>query len=402
MAHTAHTDPEDMKENFDSEEIVEQKATQLAKMIQESKHFIIFTGAGVSTSAGIPDFRGPTGVWTLKAQGLVRTGKTTSSLQAIPTDSHMSILQLQKLGICKYLVSQNTDGLHRKSGLDISKFSELHGNTNLEKCEKCKKEYMRDFRTRTAAKTLEHYTGRFCPKPECNGKLYDTIINFGESLPEKPLELGFEHAQKADLCLVLGSSLTVTPAADIPKKVAKGGRLVICNLQRTPLDSRATLKIHTRTDDLMRRVMKKLNIEIPKFVLQRRMAISCAKVSSITDGDMLKMLIEGIDRDSIPASIFTSVDITRKGDKQVFSAKKEPFKFLLPIDSSKLQLTLNFMGNYKEPELQMEIDVTKKSSQTYSMNYDPYTGTWTVKAELESLSTEIDEVEQKVKSIEVD
>jgi len=93
------------------------KARQLADMIRASKHFIVFTGAGVSTSAGIPDFRGPEGAWTLLAQGRSRTTAVTSSLQAIPTPSHMALVALQNQGMLKYLVSQNCDGLHRRSGI---------------------------------------------------------------------------------------------------------------------------------------------------------------------------------------------------------------------------------------------------------------------------------------------
>lgn len=85
------------------------------------------------------------------------------------------------------LVSQNVDGLHRKTGVDIHKMVELHGNTNLEKCKKCNKYYMRDFRTRTAKNVHDHKTTRKCDNPNCKGDLYDSIINFGENLDEKVL-----------------------------------------------------------------------------------------------------------------------------------------------------------------------------------------------------------------------
>lgn len=93
------------------------KAKQLADLIRQSKHFIVFTGAGVSTSAGIPDFRGPEGAWTLQAQGRQRTTAAVSTLQAIPTATHMALVELQNRGLMKYLVSQNCDGLHRRSGI---------------------------------------------------------------------------------------------------------------------------------------------------------------------------------------------------------------------------------------------------------------------------------------------
>ena len=90
----------------------------------------------------------------------------------------------------KYVVSQNVDGLHRKSGIPAAKISELHGNTNLEICEDCGREYLRDERVRKAKKTKEHRTGRHCELDGCNGHLKDTIINFGEPLNSNVLNLG--------------------------------------------------------------------------------------------------------------------------------------------------------------------------------------------------------------------
>jgi mono-ADP-ribosyltransferase sirtuin 6 len=134
MASTALKVP--LPERRDPPEVIDQQASQLVELIKKSKHFIVFTGAGVSTSAGellcrvphsnslysiqntgIPDFRGPEGAWTLRAQGRARTTRAVSTLQAVPTPSHMALLELQNRGIMKYLVSQNCDGLHRRSGI---------------------------------------------------------------------------------------------------------------------------------------------------------------------------------------------------------------------------------------------------------------------------------------------
>ena len=145
----------------------------------------------------------------------------------------MALVKLQDEGILKYLVSQNVDGLHRKSGILPNKLCELHGNRNLEYCVNCKKDYMRDFgvRNKTQKSCHDHVTGRKCDNPECRGVLKDSIINFGESLQAPILEAGFHSAALSDLCLAMGSSLRVTPAADIPAQVAqRGGRLVIVNL----------------------------------------------------------------------------------------------------------------------------------------------------------------------------
>ena len=133
-----------MREYEEDRESLQEKARLLAKWIREASHFAAFTGAGVSTSAGIPDFRGPQGVWTLRAQG--KAAKGVNTMTTIPTPSHMALVALQAAGHLKYLVSQNTDGMHRRSGFPSDKLSELHGNTTLEYCEQCSKEYVRDFR----------------------------------------------------------------------------------------------------------------------------------------------------------------------------------------------------------------------------------------------------------------
>ena len=98
----------------------------------------------------------------------------------------------------------------------MERISELHGNTNLEVCERCGRNYMRDFRVRNAKGVFEHKTGRKCDNPECRGPLKDTIINFKENLDEVILDTAFNHGALADLHVVLGTSLRVTPAANIP------------------------------------------------------------------------------------------------------------------------------------------------------------------------------------------
>ena len=117
-------------------------------------------------------------------------------------------MELQRRGILKCLVSQNCDGLHLRSGMNPRYLAELHGNMNLEICSKCDAKYLRDYDA--AAGRLDHLTGRRCDKPDCRGYLKDSIINFGENLPEEEITKAFAHAEKADLCLVLGNSaLTV-------------------------------------------------------------------------------------------------------------------------------------------------------------------------------------------------
>lgn len=351
---------EDIKEIVEPRETIEQKAKEVASMIKSSKHFIIFTGAGISTSAGIPDFRGPEGIWTLQARGIVKQRPT--ALSTIPTKTHMAIVKLVESGICKYVVSQNTDGLHRRSGIHPSKLSELHGNSNLERCENCNREYLRDFSTR-APPGRKHVTGRKCYR--CGGRLLDTIIHFGEPLPKRALQLAFEHSDKADLCLALGSSLTVTPASEVCANVIRNGqKLVIVNLQRTPLDSIASIVIHGKTDEVMELIMKNLNLEIPKFYLTRRVLVGVT--------GSRKLLVRGIDVDGTPATILKRVTI---GEEYVI--EKEPFELpLRKLSTGDVNIRLEFMGHYNEPPLTIQHRIPER--HVYVLKYDPEISEWKI------------------------
>jgi len=170
MADTAIKTEEGKKEYFDSAHELDKKTTLLAKWIKESKHFVTFTGAGISTACGIPDYRSgantclPTGAgcWE-KAANIAKARKNgtlyneptkvafkTTIAKAHPSKCHMAMVEMMNKGLLKHIISQNIDGLHRKSGIPGNQISEVHGNTNLEICDKCGKDYMRDFRVRNA------------------------------------------------------------------------------------------------------------------------------------------------------------------------------------------------------------------------------------------------------------
>merc|ERR1719486_350968 len=192
-----------MQERYDSDDVLCRKVDALADMVRTSKHFVAFTGAGISTSAGIPDFRGPTGKWTREAQGL-KPLQGVSIVKAYPTVTHMALLELYNRGVLKYLISQNCDGLHRRSGLPASAISELHGNCWVEICEECGQQHFRDFKCMRIVREggvknpTDHFTGRFCA---CGGRLLNSTIDFGQSLPQKPLERAQQHSRSADLHL---------------------------------------------------------------------------------------------------------------------------------------------------------------------------------------------------------
>ena len=152
----------------------------------------------------------------------------------------MALVELQNRNILKGVVSQNVDGLHRKSGINADIMAELHGNTNLELCVKCDREHMRDYKTSIGNKT--HLTGRICDTPGCGGELKDTIINFGENLKGEILMKGFALHGVSDLAIAMGSSMRVNPACMMPLTcIANGGKFVMINLQKTQVDMAAQL-----------------------------------------------------------------------------------------------------------------------------------------------------------------
>jgi len=390
---TAHKTDEEKKEYFDTPEELEEKVTKLAEWIKNSKHFVAFTGAGISTSAGIPDFRsgvntvlktGP-GCWEKLATGAKAKPKVSVQMnQAVPTPTHMALCAMEKAGYLKFLISQNVDGLHRRSGFPVDKMAELHGNDNLEICRNkdCGKQFMRDYSTRNARGVTEHHTGRGCES--CGGMLYDTIINFGENLPKKALEDGFAHSQESDICLVLGSSLRVTPAAHMPLETARAkGKLVIVNLQATPLDKHA-FRINGMIDDVITLLMKKLELEIPPFRLTRHLSIKYIPASTDSKSSQKEsLLLRGVDSNGDPYSLFPQIDAIFPDTDEKIVSKKEPF-LLTPTKSSltkgKLRLVLYFQGYYGEPPLQTSFnlaDLNKTKPNIMTMSYDPIeTGKW--------------------------
>ncbi|XP_030561505.1 NAD-dependent protein deacetylase Sirt6 [Drosophila novamexicana] len=256
-------------ENFDSEEIVNQKCKELANLIKDSKHVVFHTGAGLSTSAGIPDFRGPKGVWTLEQKGEKPTFNTSFDA-ARPTKSHMALKSLVEHGYVQYIVSQNIDGLHLKSGLDRKYLAELHGNIFIEQCQKCRRQFVR----KTAVETVgQKLLGLPCRSVEIGnsrscrgGVMHDNVLDWEHDLPERDLDMAFMNSTMADINITLGTTLQIVPSGNLPLKNLKhGGKLVICNLQPTKHDKKAHLSISSYIDDILTKVCKRLGIEIPEY-----------------------------------------------------------------------------------------------------------------------------------------
>lgn len=232
-----------------------------------------------------------------------------------------------------------------------------------------------DFRAvATYEKTVhDHRTGRKCAL--CGGVLMDTIINFGEFLRDKELSSAYDHAKKSDLCLVLGSSLTIPPANKIPDIVGKKKKaeLVICNLQSTPLDHLSKLRVYSKADALMVRVMEKLEIPIPTFILHRRLVVELE-----TKDARHQLKVQGVDVDGTPATFLQSVKL--EYNRRIVRAEPFVIKFRGDVEpGTELILELEFMGHYAEPNLEIVYEFSSEADRQtslYLLEYNPHSGEW--------------------------
>jgi len=372
MASTAHKEDWEIKEHYDDPASLSSKLDTLADWVRESKRFSAFTGAGISTAAGLPDFRGPDGIWTKRAQGRgAAVGcHTRDFLSAQPTVGHMALVALHQQQILKTLISTNTDGMHLRSGFPRAALTELHGNTNLEECvsepigacthqyggDGCGAEYFRDERVRPAGlRAHEHATGRKCEC--CGGDLQDTIINFNENLRARNVSVARNIAKHTDIMLTLGSSLRVSAWA--PEMVSKrrDSRLVVCNLQWTSLDDHADLKIYARTDAVLAGLCSRLGVTIPTLEVRRRLTIDVAPCGNAQQ----KLIVHATDSSgAVPYAYLTRVDASIDGAKLKGSGMKLPGGLahtvsfpLPPAADATVKLIMHTASRFNEPPFEV-------------------------------------------------
>ncbi|PPE00489.1 hypothetical protein GOBAR_DD02502 [Gossypium barbadense] len=343
-----------MTEFFDSAHVLQDKIEQLAKLIEKSRHLVVFTGAGISTSCGIPDFRGPKGIWTLQntlfstlstsAPGALFQGFETVPLsyregkplpeaslpfhRAMPSMTHMALVGLEKAGILKFVISQNVDGLHLRSGIPREKLAELHGNSFMETCPSCGAEYYRDFELETIG--LKE-TSRRCSDEKCGAKLRDTVLDWEDALPPKEMNLAEKHCRMGDLVLCLGTSLQITPACNLPlKSLRGGGKIVIVNLQKTPKDKKASLVIHGFVDKVIAGVMELLNMKIPPYIridlFQTILSQSLSSDKKFVNWTIRIASVHGL---SAPLPFIKSVEVSFSNNQNYKEASLDTQPFLL-------------------------------------------------------------------------
>jgi len=239
------------------EQHVEQHVETIARWITAGKHVVAFTGAGISTDSGIPDYRGPDGVWTRRDAGLPAPNWRVPPGQVAPNASHLALVELERLGKLRYVITQNTDGLHRESGIRREHLAELHGNGRILRCLGCGREYTRpevgwDSRRWGPGYRTDPPVAGQPACAACGGRLVSSVVNFGDPLPALELARAGDHARRCDAMLVLGSSLVVEPAASLVGfAVAGGARVVLVNQGETPYDARVSLRVWAGIGDVL-------------------------------------------------------------------------------------------------------------------------------------------------------
>jgi NAD-dependent deacetylase len=251
---------------------MEEKLKQVAQWVIKSKNVVVFTGAGLSTESGIPDFRSPGGVWdrynpedfyfqkflaseaSREKYWQMATEMYEPMKKARPNLAHLAIGEMERLGKLDCVITQNIDGLHFKAGNSEEKVIQLHGTAMYVSCLSCGKKYDRDEIQDRIQKGLK------APRcDDCRGPLKPATISFGQSMPERETEEAYHRSSVCDLFIVIGSSLVVQPAASMPL-VAKrnGAKLVIINRDPTPYDDLADVVIHEQAGPVMDSILKEV------------------------------------------------------------------------------------------------------------------------------------------------
>ncbi len=245
---------------------------KVANLLAEAERVLVFTGAGVSTESGIPDFRGADGIWqkydpedfTIQkflsdkqvriTQWKMLSGGDLSMSKAQPNPAHYAITELENMGKLYGVVTQNVDGLHQKAGVSQEKIFQLHGDLSHAVCLECGRRYPMDMVGEWLSQGIEDPACRLCM-----GMLKPDAVLFGEQLPIKVLMESERRSRKCDVCMVLGSTLSVYPACLIPKYAAQAGAtLVIINIGPTELDYLAHIRIEGKAGDITTEIIRRV------------------------------------------------------------------------------------------------------------------------------------------------
>ena len=243
--------------------MAERDIEELAALVQRARRAVVFTGAGISTECGIPDFRSPGGFWTQHKP--IEFGEFMGSEAArreawrryfairdrfggaVPGRGHRAVAELVRRGHVSAVITQNIDGLHQASGIAADRIIEIHGNGTYARCLACEMRYEIDWARAAMAASA---AAPVCEA--CGGIVKPATVSFGQPMPEQAMADARAATLSADLFLAIGSSLTVFPAAGLPAMAAHNRTsLVIVNREATGLDGLAALAIHGEIGDVL-------------------------------------------------------------------------------------------------------------------------------------------------------
>jgi len=245
----------------------------VATWIAEARQVVALTGAGVSTASGIPDFRGPQGLWTTQPekerlfsldayledpevrQQVWRLRLENPAFTAGPNDAHLALAELERRGHLHTLVTQNIDGLHQAGGTDPDRVVEIHGTIHEVECLSC------DRRVPVGPVLDEVRRGDPDPRcPSCGGLQKTATVSFGQSLDPSLLQRAHDATMGCDLMLAVGTSLVVHPVALLPRTALEAGaRLVIVNAEETPYDDRAGAVLRGDAGEVLNAILAHLD-----------------------------------------------------------------------------------------------------------------------------------------------
>ena len=257
-------------------------ATELEELIEETvelilgaKKVVVFTGAGMSTESGIPDFRSPGGIWSkynpddftyqkflkdpeVRKRSWQMFGMFRMLDLVQPNPAHYAVAYLDNMSKLDCVITQNVDGLHQKAGVPEEKVIELHGTIKFAKCLGCGKRYPIE---EVAKKLEEGMEEPVCD--DCGGILKSATISFGEAMPVKETAEAERRSRECDLMLVLGSSLVVYPAAYMPiYAMESGAKLVIINVGSTSMDQYADVHINEKVGEVLPKIVERVKIRL--------------------------------------------------------------------------------------------------------------------------------------------
>jgi NAD-dependent deacetylase len=246
---------------------MDKKITLIAEKIRQRGKNIVFTGAGISTESGIPDYRSQGGIWDKfrpvyfdefmsSREAREKYWRKWKALykditRAEPNTGHVSIAKLYRMGLLSAVITQNVDGLHQASGLADEKIIELHGNTRRIRCMTCRKI--------TPTEEIQERLDSGDPAPDCKcgGYLKPDTISFGQAMPVVEVEKATALSQTCDFFLVVGSTLLVQPAAHMPIYAKQNSAfLAIVNLSETPCDNMCDVLIRDKAGEVLQRIVE--------------------------------------------------------------------------------------------------------------------------------------------------